>query len=43
MNWDQRRMLELAGLKRRRTPDSLLREGDEGSDDLFGDLSLIHI
>lgn len=38
MNWDHRRMLELAGIKRRRTPDSLLTEGDdEGGDDLFGD------
>lgn len=37
MNWDHKRMLELAGLKRRRTPDSLIREGDEGGDDLFGD------
>ena len=37
MNWEHRRMLELAGLKRRRTPDNLLREGDEGGDDLFGD------
>ena len=37
MNWEQRRMLERAGLLRRRTPDHLLREGDEGGDDIFGD------
>lgn len=38
MSWNHRRMLELAGLKRRRTPDSLITEGDEGgTDDLFGD------
>ena len=38
MNWEQRRMLERAGLLRRRTPDRLLTEGDdEGGDDLFGD------
>ena len=38
MDWRNRRMLELAGLKRRRTPDSMLTEGDdEGGDDLFGD------
>ena len=37
MNWEQRRMLERAGLLRRRTPDRLLREGDEGGDDIFGD------
>ena len=36
MDWRNRRMLELAGLKRRRTPDSMLNEGDEG-EDLFGD------
>lgn len=39
MSWQQRRLLELAGLKRRRTPDHLLTEGDDegGGDDLFGD------
>ena len=37
MNWEQRRMLERAGLLRRRTPDDLLFEGDEGGDDIFGD------
>ena len=37
MNWEQRRMLERAGILRRRTPDRLLLEGDEGGDDLFGD------
>ena len=38
MNWEQRRMLERAGILRRRTPNSLLLEGDEeGGDDLFGD------
>ena len=38
MDWQHRRLLELAGIKRRRTPDHLLIEGDdEGGDDLFGD------
>ena len=38
MNWEQRRMLERAGILRRRTPNHLLTEGDdEGGDDLFGD------
>jgi len=39
MDWQHRRLLELAGLKRRRTPDNLLVEGDDegGGDDLFGD------
>ena len=39
MNWEHRRLLELAGIKRRRTPDSLLTEGEDegGGDDLFGD------
>jgi len=38
MDWQNRRLLELAGIKRRRTPDHLLTEGeDEGGDDLFGD------
>jgi hypothetical protein len=38
MNIETRRLLELAGLLRRRTPDLLLAEGDEeGADDLFGD------
>ena len=39
MNWEQRRMLERAGLLRRRTPDHLLTEGDDegGGDDIFGD------
>lgn len=38
MDWQHRRLLELAGIKRRRTPDHLLTEGDdEGGDDLFGD------
>ena len=37
MDWKHRRLLELAGLTRRRTPDHLLTEGeDEGGDDLFG-------
>ena len=37
MNWEQRRMLERAGLLRRRTPSHLLTEGDdEGGDDIFG-------
>lgn len=39
MDWEHRRLLELAGIKRRRTPDHLLVEGDEdaGDDDLFAD------
>ena len=39
MDWEQRRMLEKAGLIRRRTPDHLLTEGDDegGDDDIFGD------
>ena len=39
MNWEQRRMLERAGILRRRTPNYLLNEGDDegGGDDLFGD------
>ena len=38
MNWEHRRMLERAGILRRRTPTHLLTEGDdEGGDDLFGD------
>lgn len=37
MDWEQRRLLELAGLKRRRTPDHLLTEGDDEGGDLFGD------
>lgn len=37
MKWEQRRLLEMAGILRRRTPDRLLLEGDdEGGDDLFG-------
>ena len=38
MKWEQRRLLEMAGLLRRGTPDHLLREGEEdaGGDD-FGD------
>lgn len=38
MNWKQRRLLEMAGILRRGTPDHLLLEGDEegGGDDLFG-------
>lgn len=38
MKYEQRRLLEMAGLLRRGTPDHLLLEGDdEGGDDLFGD------
>ena len=38
MKLEQRRLLEMAGILRRRTPDRLLLEGDdEGGDDLFGD------
>lgn len=40
MNWEQRRLLEMAGLLRRGTPDRLLREGEEddsGGDDPFAD------
>ena len=39
MKWEQRRLLEMAGILRRRTPDHLLVEGDDegGGDDLFGD------
>ena len=39
MDWQHRRLLELAGIKRRRTPDHLLTEGEDegGGDDLFGD------
>ena len=39
MKWEQRRLLEMAGLLRRRTPDHLLTEGDDegGDEDLFGD------
>ena len=38
MKYEQRRLLEMAGLLRRGTPDHLLTEGDdEGGDDLFGD------
>lgn len=46
MNWETQRLLELAGIKRRRTPDSLLlTEGEDEEpaadedeeDDLFGD------
>ena len=38
MDWETRRLLELAGIKRRRTPDHLLREGDdEEGDDPFAD------
>ena len=38
MDWKTTRLLELAGLKRRRTPDHLLTEGeDEGGDDMFDD------
>ena len=39
MDWETRRLLELAGIKRRRTPDHLLTEGDDegGGDDLFSD------
>lgn len=39
MDWENRRLLELAGIKRRGTPDYLLTEGDDegGGDDLFGD------
>tara|TARA_B100001057_G_scaffold468936_1_gene528655 strand:+ start:260 stop:1027 length:768 start_codon:yes stop_codon:yes gene_type:complete len=38
MDWKSRRLLELAGIKRRRTPDHLLREGDEGEEeDPFAD------
>jgi len=37
MKWEQRRLLEMAGILRRRTPDNLMLEGDEeGGDDLFG-------
>ena len=40
MDIETRRLLELAGILRRRTPDHLLTEGDDeggGDDDLFGD------
>ena len=38
MDIETRRLLELAGILRRRTPDSLLTEGDEeGGDDPFAD------
>ena len=42
MDWQQKRLLELAGIKRMRTPDNLLFEGeddeaDDSGDDLFGD------
>jgi hypothetical protein len=39
MRTDQRRLLELAGLLRRGTPDYLITEGDDdgGGDDLFAD------
>jgi len=38
MNHKQRRLLEMAGILRRNTPDHLLREGDdEGGDDPFAD------
>tara|TARA_R110001592_G_scaffold33243_1_gene115437 strand:+ start:673 stop:1515 length:843 start_codon:yes stop_codon:yes gene_type:complete len=38
MDWKQNRLLELAGIKRRRTPDHILFEGDdEGGDDPFAD------
>ena len=40
MDTETRRLLELAGILRRRTPDNLLTEGDDeegGGDDLFGD------
>ena len=41
MKWEQRRLLEMAGLLRRRTPDHLLTEGeDEGGDDAGGDAFL---
>lgn len=38
MNKEQRRLLEMAGILRRGTPDHLLLEGDDegGGDDLFG-------
>jgi len=32
MNWEQRRMLERAGILRRRTPDYLITEGDDEED-----------
>lgn len=32
MDWEQRRLLEMAGLLRRRTPDHLLTEGDDEED-----------
>jgi len=39
MDWETRRLLEMAGLLRRRTPDHLLNEGDEdeGGDDAGDD------
>ena len=36
MDWETRRLLELAGIKRRRTPDSLLLE-EEGDEEAGGD------
>ena len=37
MNNNRRRLLEMAGILRRNTPDHMLFEGDEGGDDIFGD------
>ena len=40
MNWKERRLLEMAGILRRGTPDHMLYEGEEdagGDDDPFGD------
>ena len=37
MKYEQRRLLEMAGILRRNTPNHLLFEGDEGGDDPFAD------
>ena len=38
MDWEKRRLLEMAGILRRNTPDHILFEGDdEGGDDPFAD------
>ena len=37
MDRNKRRLLEMAGILRRNTPDHMLFEGDEGGDDIFGD------
>lgn len=37
MSNNRRRLLEMAGILRRNTPDHILFEGDEGGDDIFGD------